>query len=174
LDSTENSQCGSAAVRLYGRYGGLSGARGTAWGLISGTVVRLWPVGRALLALALLVAASALPAAAQTPTDPVVAQTPTDPAAAQTVPATAQTDPAAAQMDRGVAQADPGAAHTTGPGVANSPPLAADGTCDATVRPPPLPAPGTPRPPDFFRSFREPLAPAPLYDPPGAARRVGL
>jgi N-acetylmuramoyl-L-alanine amidase len=169
-------QCGSAAVRLYGRYGGLSGARGTAWGLISGTVVRLWPVGRALLTLtlALLVAASALPAAAQTPTDPVVAQTPTDPAAAQTVPATAQTDPAAAQADRGVAQADPGAAHTTGPGVANSPPLAADGTCDATVRPPPLPAPGTPRPPDFFRSFREPLAPAPLYDPPGAARRVGL
>jgi N-acetylmuramoyl-L-alanine amidase len=41
------------------------------------------------------------------------------------------------------------------------------------VRPDPLPAPGTPRAPDFFRSFREPLAPAPLYDPPGQ-RRVGL
>jgi N-acetylmuramoyl-L-alanine amidase len=36
-----------------------------------------------------------------------------------------------------------------------------------------LPAPGSPRAQDFFRSFREPLAPAPLYDPPGP-RRVGL
>jgi len=37
----------------------------------------------------------------------------------------------------------------------------------------PLPAPGSPGAPDFFRSFRTPLAPAPLYDPPGP-KRVGL
>jgi N-acetylmuramoyl-L-alanine amidase len=48
-------------------------------------------------------------------------------------------------------------------------------TCDDTVRPDPLPPPGSgaPRSQDFFRAFRAPLAPAPLYDPPGE-RRVGL
>ena len=50
---------------------------------------------------------------------------------------------------------------------------AADPACDGSVRPDPLPAPGSPRSQDFFRSFREPLAPAPLYDPPGP-KRVGL
>lgn len=49
----------------------------------------------------------------------------------------------------------------------------ADPACDGSVRPDPLPAPGSPRSQDFFRSFREPLAPAPLYDPPGP-KRVGL
>jgi N-acetylmuramoyl-L-alanine amidase len=48
-----------------------------------------------------------------------------------------------------------------------------DPSCDDTSRPDPLPAPGSPRSQDFFRSFRTPLAPAPLYDPPGE-RRVGL
>jgi hypothetical protein len=50
---------------------------------------------------------------------------------------------------------------------------AADPACDGTLRPDPLPAPGSPRAQDFFRSFREPLAPAALYDPPGP-KRVGL
>ena len=45
--------------------------------------------------------------------------------------------------------------------------------CDVTVRPDPLPPPGSPRAQDFFRSFRLPLPPAPLYDPPGP-KRVGL
>jgi N-acetylmuramoyl-L-alanine amidase len=48
-----------------------------------------------------------------------------------------------------------------------------DTSCDDTARPDPLPAPGSARSQDFFRSFRTPLAPAPLYDPPGS-RRVGL
>src|SRR5207253_454820 len=48
-----------------------------------------------------------------------------------------------------------------------------DPACDDTARPDPLPAPGSARAQDFFRSFRTPLAPAPLYDPPGP-RRVGL
>jgi hypothetical protein len=49
----------------------------------------------------------------------------------------------------------------------------ADPACDDTARPDPLPGPGSPRSQDFFRSFRLPLAPAPLYNPPGE-RRVGL
>jgi len=48
-----------------------------------------------------------------------------------------------------------------------------DPSCDDMARPDPLPAPGSPRSQDFFRSFRTPLAPAPLYDPPGQ-RHVGL
>ena len=52
-------------------------------------------------------------------------------------------------------------------------PAAADPACDGSVRPDPLPPPGSPRSQDFFRSFREPLTPAPLYDPPGP-KRVGL
>ena len=57
--------------------------------------------------------------------------------------------------------------------LATGTPPAADPACDGTVRPDPLPAPGSPRSQDFFRSFREPLTPAPLYDPPGP-KRVGL
>jgi hypothetical protein len=45
--------------------------------------------------------------------------------------------------------------------------------CDQTARPDPLPVPGSPRAQDFFRSFRLPLPPAPLYDPPGP-KRIGL
>jgi N-acetylmuramoyl-L-alanine amidase len=45
--------------------------------------------------------------------------------------------------------------------------------CDETLRPDPLPQPGSARAQDFFRAFREPLPPAPLYDPPGP-KRVGL
>jgi len=45
--------------------------------------------------------------------------------------------------------------------------------CDTTSRPDPLPVPGSSRSQDFFRSFRLPLPPAPLYDPPGP-KRIGL
>ena len=45
--------------------------------------------------------------------------------------------------------------------------------CDGTAQLTPLPAPGSPGSQDFFRAFREPLPPAPLYDPPGP-QRVGL
>ena len=56
---------------------------------------------------------------------------------------------------------------------AESAPITTDLACDDTARPDPLPVPGSARAQDFFRSFREPLAPAPLYDPPGP-KRVGL
>ncbi len=46
-------------------------------------------------------------------------------------------------------------------------------SCDPGVRPDPLPVPGSPGAQGFFRSFRIPLPPAPLYDPPGP-KRVGL
>ena len=49
----------------------------------------------------------------------------------------------------------------------------AENPCDVTVRPDPLPAPGSPNARDFFRAFRLPLPPAPLYDPP-VPKRVGL
>ncbi|HEV7661897.1 MAG TPA: N-acetylmuramoyl-L-alanine amidase [Chloroflexota bacterium] len=61
----------------------------------------------------------------------------------------------------------------TVPGTAAGADPAADPACDGTARPDPLPAPGSARSQDFFRSFRTPLAPAPLYDPPGP-KRVGL
>lgn len=57
---------------------------------------------------------------------------------------------------------------------AQATPTASDlASCDDTARPDPLPAPGSARARDFFRSFRQPLPPAPLYDPPGP-KRVGL
>lgn len=61
---------------------------------------------------------------------------------------------------------------STDPG-AGDPGMAADPNCDGSARADPLPAPGTARSQDFFRSFRTPLPPAPLYDPPGQ-KRVGL
>jgi N-acetylmuramoyl-L-alanine amidase len=75
------------------------------------------------------------------------------------VPAATQTAEAAAALPDG-----------TIPTSAQPP---SDPACDDTNRPDPLPAPGSARSQDFFRSFRTPLAPAPLYDPPGP-RRVGL
>ena len=70
------------------------------------------------------------------------------------------------------AQAAAGAVADDGTLAGGTPPTA-DPACDGTVRPDPLPAPGSPRAQDFFRSFRDPLPPAPLYDPPGP-KRVGL
>jgi N-acetylmuramoyl-L-alanine amidase len=47
-------------------------------------------------------------------------------------------------------------------------------SCDPSAPPPaPLPAPGSGQASGFFRGFRVPLPPAPLYDPPGP-KRVGL
>lgn len=44
--------------------------------------------------------------------------------------------------------------------------------CDLP-EPPPLPRPGDPGAADFWRAFREPLPPAPVWNPPGP-KRVGL
>jgi N-acetylmuramoyl-L-alanine amidase len=92
--------------------------------------------------------------AAEAPPGPAQAEAP------QTAAAAAPAGPAAGVIG------DDG----TLPGTA---PRSADPACDGTLRLDPLPAPGSPRAQDFFRSFREPLAPAPLYDPPGP-KRVGL
>lgn len=71
--------------------------------------------------------------------------------------------PAAAQ----VPTADPAASPEVPQDASTSDP------CDVTARPDPLPVPGSPNAQNFFRSFRLPLPPAPLYDPPGP-KRVGL
>ncbi|HEY3058364.1 MAG TPA: N-acetylmuramoyl-L-alanine amidase [Chloroflexota bacterium] len=48
-----------------------------------------------------------------------------------------------------------------------------DTACQRTSGSTTLPAPGVPGAQDFFRSFRDPLAAAPLYNPPGT-KRIGL
>jgi hypothetical protein len=99
------------------------------------------------------VAAEATLAPAPTPTSGVAAAEQVAAAVANApVTATGDTDPTAVPADQSTA--DPA-------------------TCDGTIRADPLPAPGTPRSQDFFRSFRTPLPPAPLWDPPGP-KRVGL
>lgn len=133
----------------------------------------------------LSVAAQPAPEAVSTAT--VAAPTPTDVLTAISeavgTPPTAAGAPTAAPAEIATAVANP-----AGPGDGQAPldgaalpdgtiPIAGqpvvDASCDDTSRPDPLPAPGSPRSQDFFRSFRTPLAPAPLYDPPGQ-RRVGL
>src|SRR5207237_3580398 len=57
--------------------------------------------------------------------------------------------------------------------LADVPVAVAQNPCDDTARHDPLPVPGSARAQDFFRSFRTPLPPAPLYDPPGQ-KRVGI
>lgn len=84
--------------------------------------------------------------------------------AAAQPPAAPTADPAAASS---------AASDGTVPGTTSPAAAVADPACDGTSRPDPLPAPGTPRAQDFFRSFRDPLPSAPLYDPPGP-KRVGL
>jgi N-acetylmuramoyl-L-alanine amidase len=64
-------------------------------------------------------------------------------------------------------------APTAGPTAVPVYPPPDDRACDPDARSGPLPAPGSPGAQDFFRSFRDPLAPAALYNPPGP-KRVGL
>ena len=108
------------------------------------------------------------------PPDPTLAPTaaPQSPSAAPaqtSVPVPSDgTQPVSAQPD----STQPVSAQRNGTQPVSAQP-GADPTCDDTARPDPLPVPGSLRSQDFFRSFRTPLAPAPLYDPPGQ-RRVGL
>src|SRR5579859_2553792 len=140
--------------------------------------------------------ASASTAPAATPTSPAVASTASTDVVATAVPAlpTAPATPhptpvaSSAVVARSTADAGQSAAALpdgTMPIADESGDTPPDGTipiagqagvdpsCDDTVRPDPLPAPGSARSQDFFRSFRTPLPPAPLYDPPGP-RRIGL
>jgi N-acetylmuramoyl-L-alanine amidase len=96
----------------------------------------------------------------------VVAPPTLEPAPATAVPVAAL----AAQPTPVVVTAAPTLAPTAAPAAV---PAADDTSCDASVRSAPLPAPGAAGAQDFFRSFREPLAPATLYNPPGV-KRVGL
>jgi N-acetylmuramoyl-L-alanine amidase len=114
-------------------------------------------------------------APAQTAAEQIVASvadtaTPTAAVAAQPIAVAAQAASAADQPAPVAGQPAPVAGQPA-PVVAQATPDPS--ACDGSNRPDPLPAPGTPRSQDFFRSFRTPLAPAPLYDPPGQ-RRVGL
>jgi hypothetical protein len=49
----------------------------------------------------------------------------------------------------------------------------ADNPCERPAPPPPLPVPGSAGAADFWQTFRTPLPPTPVYDPPGP-KRVGL
>jgi hypothetical protein len=100
---------------------------------------------------------------------PTVAPT-APPTAQPTLPPTAVVEPTPAPAATQTAEAAAALPDGTIPTSAQPP---VDPACDDTSRPDPLPAPGSARSQDFFRSFRTPLAPAPLYDPPGP-RRVGL
>jgi N-acetylmuramoyl-L-alanine amidase len=112
-------------------------------------------------------------AAVQPTATPLVEPIPTATAIAVSEPTSAVPAPALA-AEEAPSQATAGATSPADDGTAPSETsTAADPACDGSARPDPLPAPGSPRSQDFFRSFREPLAPAPLYDPPGP-KRVGL
>ncbi len=99
------------------------------------------------------------------------AATPASPATGESAPTSSapQPNPTPVALSDGTL---PASAQSDGTLPAASQPGPAS-PCDGTVRPDPLPPPGSPRSQEFFRSFRTPLAPAPLYDPPGP-RRVGL
>jgi N-acetylmuramoyl-L-alanine amidase len=111
-----------------------------------------------------------VPAAQATP-EPTLAPTP-EPTLAPTVePTVAAT--VAPTVEATAASAAQNAAAAADQAVETTASASASASCDDTVRPDPLPPPGSARAQDFFRSFRVPLPPAPLYDPPGP-RRVGL
>ena len=138
---------------------------------------------RGALALALLLVAgcSAVPDAgpaqpAIPSSTPVIAATRAPVATAPTSAPTAPSAPAAT-AEPPSATAAPTTRARVAPVATLAPvaPVAAQPTdrpCDDSVLQP-LPAPGSPDAQGFFRSFRIPLPPAPLYDPPGA-KRVGL
>jgi hypothetical protein len=123
------------------------------------------PTATAVAAPTLAVALTAVPA----PTSAAPPNPAPEPTAATLLDNNPTAVPGSAP-DMGLAAALPPDATGTTPGSAQS---GAGATCDDTARPDPLPVPGSPRAQDFFRSFRTPLAPAPLYDPPGP-RHVGL
>jgi hypothetical protein len=112
---------------------------------------------------------TSVPAVVVATVAPTVAPTP-EPTAVPTLAPTAVVEPTAVPAATQTVEAAAALPDGTIPNAAQAP---ADPACDDTVRPDPLPAPGSARSQDFFRSFRTPLAPAPLYDPPGP-RRVGL
>src|SRR5438105_9866986 len=135
----------------------------------------VWIVG---LALVVGCGASAPPVAvSDTPTPivdvaptPVPAEVPTpEPTLAPTVEA-----PSVPATTTPLVSSNVEAAATLAPvPPAEAPVAVAPNPCDDTARPDPLPVPGSARAQDFFRSFRTPLPPAPLYDPPGQ-KRVGI
>ena len=126
------------------------------------------------------------PAPIAAPTDaptPVVAEPTPEPTEAAVSPVPAAVEPANAAASAAPPNVDdtqpiddgtaPGAGALAPPPGPQSVVASTDASCDDTIRPDPLPVAGSPRSQDFFRSFREPLAPAPLFDPPGP-KRVGL
>jgi hypothetical protein len=140
--------------------------------------------GRALL-LVLVAGCSAAPATL--PAQPATAAQVLAPTPAPAPVPTLEVAPTVAPVPTSVAESpNPTALPAAGPPAqaapAQPPPAAAqpasaqlgdNAPCDDTIRPDPLPVPGSARSTDFFRSFRLPLAPASLYDPP-SPRRVGL
>jgi N-acetylmuramoyl-L-alanine amidase len=130
------------------------------------------------LLIALTACAPAAPAAQQiAPTDvptpqSTAAAAPTAPPSE--VPTLAPTEaPTAMPTQAFAAEPPPPQAQDA---VAPAPPDAAQGQPTDQACPTasaPLPPRGSPGAQDFFRSFRQPLPPAPLYDPPGQ-KRVGL
>ena len=136
---------------------------------------------------ALPVATGVTPAAVAQPAEAAAATTPA-PEPPSVVSSTAGDTEPAASADAGAVTAvegsvgpAPQSGGNTGAQVGPTPltqaaaadPAASLASCDGTNRPDPLPAPGSPRGADFFRSFRDPLPPAALYNPPGP-KRVGL
>jgi N-acetylmuramoyl-L-alanine amidase len=110
-----------------------------------------------------------VPASAEAPApaaEPAPALPTAVPAAAEPTPA--PQPPASAQVAP-VAPAAPAAAPTQAP----APVFVDPNPCEPGSRQQAMPAPGSSGSTDFFRSFRAPLAPAPLYSPPGE-RTVGL
>ncbi|HEY2596376.1 MAG TPA: hypothetical protein VGK33_20995, partial [Chloroflexota bacterium] len=106
---------------------------------------------------------------------PVAAQATSDGAASGTPTSSSSADAAASAPSGDTGSA---AAAATAP----TPDTSADASasqlasCDPNAPPPaPLPRPGTgsAQAQGFFRGFRDPLPPAPVYDPPGP-KRVGL
>jgi N-acetylmuramoyl-L-alanine amidase len=144
------------------------------------------PALAVVMTLVWIAGCTSAPSAAQPAVAPVLAPEDAPTAAPTTAPAdvtTAVTTPVPTAVPTDIATDLPTVVPTAQPGgpaasgADTTAQIAADtsqlASCDGTTRPDPLPAPGSARAQDFFRSFRVPLPPAPLYDPPGP-KRVGL
>jgi N-acetylmuramoyl-L-alanine amidase len=120
----------------------------------------------------------ASPAPQVAPPAPVLQAEPTpatvaaaDPTAA---PAAAPVQPEAQPTVAAIAPTQaPAAAVAAAPTSVPAPTFVESNPCETGSSQQPLPAPGSAGAQDFFRSFRAPLAPSPLYSPPGE-RTVGL